>query len=122
MKDPALERMPIAAHRERSPRDERIEDAIERASYRFAKTAKNNPHWYTLRNTWADDAEFIRAVEYIRARGDVEYYYGTPYLCLHLHGMFYWTMGYAINKPDGTPYTILINRKTESACPSDAGR
>lgn len=80
------------------------------AEYRFAKTMPENPHWYTLRKTWADDAAFVRAVEYIREVGYIEVYKKSKYTMLNLNGFKYWTMGAPINKKDGSPCTILINR------------
>lgn len=84
--------------------------ALLGAEYRFAKTMPENPHWYTLRKTWADDAGFCEAVKFIREYGYTEVYKKRPYKMFNLNGFKYWTMGAPIDKPNGTPCTILINR------------
>lgn len=87
-----------------------IKRALLNAEYRFAKTMPENPHWYTLRKTWKDDAAFCSTVQFIRDNSYIEIYKGRPYQMFNLNGFKYWTMGAAINKADGTPHTILINR------------
>ena len=71
----------------------------------FAKTMPHNPHWYTLRKHWPDDAAFVQVVQAIRDHGFTERYQGRNYQMLALNGMKYWTMGAPLNQ------TILINRK-----------
>lgn len=88
---------------------DRIYRNILSNQWRFAKTMPNEPHWYTLRKDW-DDEEFVYFVEYIRRHGYASVYNGRKYIKLNINGYMYWTMGAAINKPDGSPYTILINR------------
>lgn len=80
-------------------------DLLEKATYRFAKSAKNkNPHWYTLRDTWEDDEKFSEIVQYIRDNGKEERFWNIKYLCFHYKGWKWWTMGSPINE------TILINK------------
>jgi hypothetical protein len=64
-----------------------------------------NPHWYTLRKTWTDDAAFIEVVEFIRQYGYREKFKGNRYTVMDIGGYHYWTMGWPIKS------TILINRK-----------
>jgi hypothetical protein len=97
---------------------DRVSRNLLAASYRYAKTMPQNPHWYTLRATWADDAAFVEAVQFIRAFGYIERHKGRPYTMYNLNGYKYWTMGAPINKADGSPCTILINR-AKIAEPSD---
>ena len=99
-------------------RAERVKSNLLAADYRFAKTMPENPHWYTLRKNWEDDAAFIEAVEYIREAGYIERYKGRPYTMLNLNGYKYWTMGAPIWTKDGKPCTILINR-AKTTEPSD---
>lgn len=80
------------------------------AEYRFAKTMPENPHWYTLRKDWSDDAAFVEAVEFIRANGYIEIYKKSKYTMFNLNGYKYWTMGAPIWYRNGNPCTILINR------------
>lgn len=85
-----------------------VRAVLEQAEWRFAKTMPENPHWYTLRKTWGDEAAFARVVEFIRQHGVVERYppgSKNRYTVLVLDGHKYWTMGWPVEK------TILINRK-----------
>lgn len=84
-------------------RREIVENLLN-SSWTFAKTAKNNPHWYTLRKNWESDKAFDDAVIFIREHGYTKYYYKTAYTCLDINGMRYWTMGAPLWE------TILINR------------
>jgi SAM-dependent methyltransferase len=70
-----------------------------------------NPHWYTLRKGWPDDAAFVEAVLHMREFGYKEKYEGRWYTMYNLNGFKYWTMGAPINYRNGNPCTILINRK-----------
>lgn len=75
-----------------------------KASYKFAKTMLKNPHSYTLRKNWSVDANFEKAVQFIRDHGDVEHFKGKSYIYLYVNEYKYWTMGAPISE------TILINR------------
>ena len=77
---------------------------LESATYKFAKTMPRNPHWYTLRRTWDDDALFDRAVQAIRDLGEKRRFFSKHYIYFDANGYTYWTMGSPINE------TILINR------------
>lgn len=79
--------------------------SLLRAQWIFAKTMPENPHWYTLRKTWAQDAAFVETVEAMRTYGYREWYKKRPYTMFNVNGMKYWTMGAPL------PSTILINRK-----------
>lgn len=71
----------------------------------FAKTMPRNPHWYTLRREWGDDALFNEVVAMMRRISYTEYFWGKPYQMVNINGYKYWTMGAPIQE------TILINRK-----------
>lgn len=71
----------------------------------FAKTMPQNPHWYCLRERWANDATFDATVTCMRKYGYREIFARRPYTMLNLNGMKYWTMGAPL------PATILINRR-----------
>lgn len=77
--------------------------------YKFAKTMKNNPHWYTLRRTWDRDGDFVKTVELLRAHGYDRNWYGHHYTSFNVNDHYYWTMGEPINL-NGKPHTILINK------------
>src|SRR3990167_679232 len=81
----------------------------------FAKTMPENPHWYTLRKEWQDEADFVKVVQFMRTYGYQEIYRGSRYTMLNVNDCKYWTMG----APIGT--TILINRKPHEQ-PSDYDR
>lgn len=102
---------------ERRAQEERLAALLEAAEWRFAKTMPQNPHWYTLRKTWARDDDFVWAVEQIRLRGYRSKYNGSWYTQLDVNDHFYWTMGWPIGSFDwgwdrlNAGGTILINRK-----------
>ncbi len=70
----------------------------------FAKTMPENPHEYTLRNTWKDDQDFVDLVKLIREEGIKEKYKKSYYTVLYINDHKYWTMGAPLD------VTILINR------------
>lgn len=90
---------------------ERVAKLLHEAEWVFAKTMPDNPHHYTLRRKWANDVDFIWTVELIRRHGRREKYGKNYYKVLDVLRHFYWTMGWPVNYRDGSPCTILINRK-----------
>ena len=90
---------------------DRFRQHLQAVRWIFAKTMPENPHEYTLRKEWRTDSDFEWAVTFIRTYGYRSKYGGSWYTQMDCDGHFYWTMGCPINKRDGTPYTILINRK-----------
>lgn len=86
----------------------RLTALLEAAPWTFAKTMPHNPHHYTLRDKW-EDADFVWAVEQIRAHGYREMFKGRPYTLFTIGEFKYWTMGNPL------PETTLINRKTLDA-------
>jgi integrase len=93
----------------------RLTELLEAASWTFAKTQPANPHWYTLRKTWADDAAFCWAVECVRRHGYRQKfnraYYTQFDLTLDGTKVTVWSMGWPLNYRNGTPCTILLNMK-----------
>lgn len=85
------------------------------AQWRRARTMPDNPHSYTLRRTWKNDADFVWVVQMIRAIGDREKFPPAPggrwYDVLNRHGRKVWVMGWPVNYPNGRPWTILLNKK-----------
>jgi ubiquinone/menaquinone biosynthesis C-methylase UbiE len=85
------------------------------AHYQFAKTMPENPHYYTLRKTWSNDAEFVAVVEHMRLYGYPEVFEGKTYTQYPANGFKFWTMGNPID------VTTLINRKPiQNNAPYDA--
>lgn len=82
-----------------------VNKLLNSAEYVFAKTMPDNPHHYTLKNTWSSQKDFDNVVNYIRDNGVRERYGGRYYLYHYADGYKYWTMGNSISK------TRLINRK-----------
>jgi len=86
---------------------------FEKLKWTFAKSMPKNPHYYTLRKNWEDDALFCAVVMYIRKNGKKVMFGKTQYIILIIDGYRYWTMGCPLNRPDGSPYTRLINKAKE---------
>jgi hypothetical protein len=84
---------------------DRVTDLLLAQQWIFAKTMPDNPHWYTLRKRWEQDADFAWTVETIRRYGYEEVYESRSYTMLNIDYMKYWTMGAPVEE------TILINRK-----------
>lgn len=72
--------------------------------WKFAKTMTWCPHYYTLREGFKADEDFVFMVEFIREHGKHEFFYSKPRIYLYVDGWKYWTMGNPIEK------TLLINR------------
>ncbi len=84
---------------------EEVAQAIKEHAWIYAKTMPQNPHEYTLRKQWGDDALFDAVVTHIREHGYETVYQGRKYIQLDVGEFFYWTMGSPLKD------TILINRK-----------
>jgi len=78
------------------------------AQFRFAKSMPEIPHWYTLRETWNDQA-FVEVAKYIRQHGRSERFGNKTYIYYYLNGYKYWTMGCPLHNCPKTG-TILINK------------
>jgi DNA invertase Pin-like site-specific DNA recombinase len=102
---------------ERLAQEQRLAALLESAEWRFARTMAANPHFYSLRQSWARDDDFVWAVEQIRLRGYRQKFKGHWYTQLDVNDHFYWTMGWPIGSLDwgwgrlNKSGTILINRK-----------
>jgi hypothetical protein len=102
---------------ERLAQRKRLAELLESAEWTFAKTMPRNPHWYSLRRTWARDEDFVFAVELIRLLGQRRKFEGRWYTQLDLDDHTYWTMGWPVGALDwgwarlNKAGTILINRK-----------
>jgi hypothetical protein len=88
------------------PQDEfdRVVGWLESVPFQFAKTMPQTPHFYTLRKKWANEANFVETVLFIRKYGYKGTYGKTTYTYFNIGPYKYWTMGDAIGN------TILINR------------
>jgi 2-polyprenyl-3-methyl-5-hydroxy-6-metoxy-1,4-benzoquinol methylase len=94
---------------------EKLGHLLQEAQWIFAKTMASNPHWYTLRKKWVNDADFVWVVERIRLCGYKQKFGGSWYVQLDVNDWFYWSMGAPL------PITILVNRKRISkVAPYDA--
>lgn len=85
---PYIERRPIAPDKLAW-----ITELLEAHPFRFAKTMRDNPHWYTLRHEWRDvgDAVYTEVVMAIREHGYTEYFGTYPWRMLNANGYKYWT-------------------------------
>lgn len=87
---------------------QRVTALLEAQQWTFAKTMRDNPHWYTLRRKWASNRSFDSVVRFIRQYGVVEYYppgSRNRYKVMVIGGWKYWTMGWPVEQ------AIRINRK-----------
>jgi hypothetical protein len=91
---------------------EELTQRLESATYRFARTMPEHPHWYSLRKTWADETVFEAAVEAIRCYGKKRAWHDRrKYVYFDAGGYTYWTMGWPLSQ------TILINRASIARAP-----
>lgn len=75
------------------------------ASFVFAKTMPENPHWYLVRSNVRSDSEYVSFLRTIKAMGyDVDFG-GRNYRCLDVAGHTYWHM------QCDERVTIILNRK-----------
>lgn len=89
---------------------EEFASLMHRAPWKFAKTMPTNPHWYTLREKWADKDAFNRAAAYTEAYGLPEKYGRRWWSCAYLNGWKYWICdpvgkAFLINKATNLPKT-----------------
>ena len=109
---------------EEDSRDESLFEAgnrLVRAAYKFAKTMPDNPHWYTVRDSWDDEEAFVSTAITCQTYGTKTFWWGQPYMQLPLNGYFFWTTG---GEPGKERYPVLeetiINRKRQTyATPYD---
>jgi hypothetical protein len=85
-----------------------IQDFIQHAQWKFAKSMPQMPHWYTLRSCASDESAFERFVMHVRLVGYKERFGKTWYTYLNIGEWKYWTMGSPLKA------TILINRARRS--------
>jgi len=90
-----------------------VTEIFNSLDWTFAKTMPRNPHFYTVRKDWEDDALFCKVVMFIRRNGHVVKFGKAKYTILVINGFRYWTMGCPLNRPDGSHFTRLINRAVE---------
>ncbi len=86
-----------------------IEDFIEGSVWTFAKTMKDAPHEYTLKDPASrapalSPELFTKAVAFIREHGEKRKHGRTTYVYLEVGDWRYWTMGWPVHR------TTLINR------------
>lgn len=105
-----------------SPADARFcAQFIQDSKFVLAKTMPENPHEYTVRGRTSVEEDFVRFVEIMREHGWTGHFGRSKYQYLDVDGYSYWTMGAPINKPDGSPCTIIVNRKPVSEVEGDHG-
>tara|TARA_Y100000401_G_C8256741_1_gene191124 strand:- start:51 stop:329 length:279 start_codon:yes stop_codon:yes gene_type:complete len=71
-----------------------VQEILENTNFKFAKTMKNIPHSYTLKENWENKNLFHDIVLFIREHGVQEKFYKKTYTYLYLNGYKYWTMGF----------------------------
>lgn len=69
-----------------------IQEILEAATWTFAKTMPQNPHFWTLRKDWEQDTDYEFAFDYIHAHGEEKVFGRTTYRVLFINGWRYWAM------------------------------
>lgn len=105
--------------RHRGPEDHQrlfpVARRLAEAEYHFARTMNYIPHSYTLRKTWACDAEFVDTIQMIDEYHYEERFRGGKYRRLAFNGYVYWGSAWKpIDWDDGSPATQLINRRRQT--------
>ena len=76
-----------------------------------SKRYEKLPHQYTLRRQWANDADFVWCVEYIRRVGYEQHFIGRVWIYYDIGEHQYWDCGGDPRGPVGARTTVsLINR------------
>ncbi len=92
-----------------------VQELLEAATWTFAKTRPNNPHFWTLRKQWQDPTAFEAVVQFIYDHGEDEVWRDrVRYRVLHLNGWKYWSMNEPASK------TTLMNRCVSTRKPVSA--
>jgi len=89
---------------------EKADRLLKGATFITAKSMPENPHQYSLRETWENDEDFVNVVLFIRANGIEQRFWRKKYIYYYLDGYKYWTMGCPTHN-DSKTGTILINKK-----------
>lgn len=76
---------------------------VAAATWTFARTMPEHPHWYTLRRQ-NDERVFEAFVMHVREHGYRARFAGAEYTYLDLDGYTYWTMGAPVEE------TTVLNR------------
>ena len=83
----------------------RVAGLIDAASFQFAKTMPDEPHWYTVKEKWPEGKQFEEVVRLVQAHGYRRRYKKRQYYTsLTVNGHYYWTMGAPVEE------TIILNR------------
>lgn len=87
--------------------DEFISETLKKCNWIFAKTAINNPHFYSIRKDFDDRILFLSLVKHIRYFGKDEIFQGVLYRVFYVGGYMYWSMPEDLTNEN----CDLINRK-----------
>ena len=97
---------------------ENVDNLLRSNKYRFAKTMSNIPHYYTLRETWEVDSDFVDVVLFMRKFGQTEKWGNRTFTYYYLDGHKYWTMGNPVCYKDRKK-TFVINRAVANSTPKN---
>jgi hypothetical protein len=89
--------------------EEKVQDLLTTASFKFASSMPKIPHEYTHRLKWENDKDFCDVVQFIRDHGIIEYFGNKEYTYYYFNGYKYWTMGNPLCYSDRTK-TFILNR------------
>ena len=77
---------------------DRLTELLLSHKYRRAKTAKRNPHWYSLQREWENDADYNWVAKTIEKYGKEEWFWRKPYMTYELGEFKYWIIGDVLNR------------------------
>lgn len=87
----------------------RVDELLNIAVWKYARTIPKHPHDYSLRHLWINDNDFVDVVLFIRENGVMEKFYNTFYTYYYSNGYKYWTMGNPVSYIDKSK-TFILNR------------
>lgn len=87
----------------------RIQKLIDQASFRFARTMPHIPHWYSMREQWQNDDDFVDVILFIREHGVEEEWHKRKFIYFYYGDFKYWTMGNPVCRVDKKK-TYILNR------------
>lgn len=87
----------------------KVNQLLNIADFKFAKSMPTIPHEYSLRETWSNDKDFCDVVKFIRENGVKEKFFKKTYIYYYFNGYKYWTLGNELSYHDKRK-TFVLNR------------
>lgn len=77
---------------------DRLIDLLLSHKYRRAKTAKRNPHWYSLQREWDNQEDYEFVAKAIDEYGKEEWFWKRPYKVYECGEFKYWVIEDVLNR------------------------